>query len=162
MPFNWFDLGLVLLVAFTTWAGFRVGLVREILGLAGFLVGIAVAGQLYQNAAASLWPLIQDLNLARATGFMLVFLIIWMLAGVIGQVIHTVVHLAFMGWPDRVAGLVFGVVSGIVLAQVSVILAYHFPFPLAAQGVRFSTLAPMALRTAAFILSLLPPEFQLY
>lgn len=162
MPFNWFDVGLVLLVVFTAWASFRVGLVREILGLAGFLVGVVVAGQLYQNAAGSLWPFFQDLNFARAAGFMLVFLIIWMLAGVIGQVIQTVVQLAFMGWPDRVAGLVFGVVSGIVLAQVTVILAYNFPFPLAAQGVRFSTLAPMALRTAAFILSLLPPEFQFY
>ncbi len=157
---NWFDFGLLLLVAATTWASFRVGLVREITGLAGFLIGVAVAGQLYQSAAASLWPWLPDVNLARATVFLLVFFIVWLLAGVVGQALQIVIQLAFMGWPDRVAGLVFGLVSGLVLAQVAVILAVNFPFPLVDHGVRGSTFAPLALRTAAFVLSLLPPELR--
>lgn len=160
LTLDWFDFSLLLLIFATTWASYRAGLIREIIWLAGFLIGVAVAGQLYQSAAASLWPWLSDLNVARAAGFLVVLFTIWMLAGVAGQALHTIIQLAFLGWPKQMAGLVFGLVSGVMLAQVTVILASSFPVPLVDAGVRGSTFAPVALKTAALLYRLLPPEFQ--
>jgi membrane protein required for colicin V production len=129
------------------------GLVREILGglglAGGFLAALALAPPLSLRI-----PFVQG-PFAYATAFLAIFFAVLLAAELFGKLITRALESAKLTWPNRLAGGLFGLVRGAVLAVV-LFLALLFFLDNPERLVRGSRLAPWAHRGARALCLILP------
>src|SRR5689334_18833503 len=70
---NWVDLLIVAIVAWTTFRAFSNGLVREVVTLLAVVLGLVLAGTLYDNLAANLEFIVDDPTTRRLIAFAAIF-----------------------------------------------------------------------------------------
>lgn len=74
MPFNWFDVLLVIVVAMSALAGLRSGLARVAIGLVATIAGLLFGFWCYRIVGAKLAPYLSSTALADILGFLIIFL----------------------------------------------------------------------------------------
>lgn len=91
------------------------GLVREVISLAGWIVGFWIAQAWAPQAAA--WLPLQGASevLRYLAGFVTVFLLVLVLSVVLGWVVSKLVSAVGLGLLDRLLGGVFGGLRGVVV-----------------------------------------------
>jgi len=115
-------LGLTVLVAFLH--GFFV----EVCSLVGLVAGILLAGQYYRQVAPLLGRLIHEPAAASGVAFLLLAFGVMLAAGIVGRVLRWILRRVGLGWADRLAGGVFGLIKGYVLVALAVAaIAAFFP-----------------------------------
>lgn len=158
---NWLDLVIVGVVAWTTFRAFSTGLIREVVALGSLVAGIVLSGAFYDNLSANLEFAIADPVTRHLAAFAAIFCGTMVAGYVLASVLHTAAALLFLGPLDRLGGAAFGLVKGLVLAQVALVAISVFPVQASlAEAVRTSTLAPILLRFAPAVRIGLPAEFQ--
>jgi membrane protein required for colicin V production len=96
------------------------GFVAEILSVAAYLVGAAVALLLYKQGAVFLAAKVAGLPLPEACSFILIFILAFLLTKILGKMLKEGIEAAQLAALDRVLGFFLGIVEGLV--AVSVIL----------------------------------------
>ncbi len=135
---NWLDILFLALIALNLISGYRQGLVRQLIGLIGFLVAIAVA--VYGSSRlggviagyidpAHLMPLQEVSNLlgvnitadwvvnlaARVIAFLVLLVLARILLGLLAGTFTAINRLPVVGTVNRLAGLVLGLARGLIL-----------------------------------------------
>jgi membrane protein required for colicin V production len=122
------DIVIVLLIVLSAMHGFSSGLIQSAFSLFGLIAGIAVASWHYQRFAYELAPLVHSRGLAEAIWFCLIALAVMLVAGVLGMLCKGLVHGIGLGWLDKLAGFIFGLLRGAVLVTLCIVtLAAFFP-----------------------------------
>ncbi|MFO7765301.1 MAG: CvpA family protein [Pelovirga sp.] len=134
---------LVVLVVFLL-KGLLRGLLKEICSLLGLILGGVFAfsfhvplAQFLQDSAGlpaqvSVWA-----------AFLCVFLVVVLVFGVLGFILHRFVKMVLLGGVNRLAGAVFGVVQAVVILAMLILAMGSQPAPvMARQMVSSSHLAP--------------------
>jgi len=125
---NWVDL--IIAVAFLGFAvrGLMRGFLREVLSLVGLFLGLWIAllkfaplGEWLQNK----FPLTEPLPFHLA--FLVIFLSVSSIAGIVGYMLHRAAKGLLMGWLDAIVGLGFGCIKGVVILTVLLFLLAHLP-----------------------------------
>jgi membrane protein required for colicin V production len=125
---NLVDIAIVLLLILSAGLGFRSGLIQSVASLVGLIAGIAIASWHFHEMADRLMPYLHGKAISDAVGFCLIALLVMVVAGLIGLIVKKLVHGIGLGWLDRLAGLVFGILRGAVLATLCIVtLAAFFP-----------------------------------
>ncbi len=126
---NWADWCLVGLIALSALIGLFRGLIREVFSLA--LWGAAIwLGLNYSRPLAAYLETSVPLPSARqAIAFVGVFFATLIIGGLFGFVLNNLVKSTGLSGTDRLAGLVFGVGRGILIAALLVLLAGVTPLP---------------------------------
>lgn len=153
---NWLDIVIIVLGLWFVFSGFTSGLIREVIGLAGLVVGLVVAAR-YHPLLAMLLPFGSLEN--NVLAFAIIFFAILVLAQVLSSFLHQVVDLLLLGWLDQVGGAAFGLVKGALLLQVLVFVATAFPLFGLRDAVDGSLLAPILLAAMQPLLGLLAADF---
>lgn len=101
--------------------GFREGVVRRLVEIAGALLTILLTARF----AARLTPPIMDMTgwsegPALLTGWVLLIIIGFLLSRVLAVLLSKAVRLTILGWVDRVGGLVCGALFGLIVASLLV------------------------------------------
>lgn len=110
----WFDIlicGLTLLLGIK---GAVNGLVKELFGLLGIVGGVLIASRLANKASAFISSNIHNINnedLGKFIGFLLVLIIFWILCISIGFIIAKIVKMSGLEILDRLGGFAFGCVK---------------------------------------------------
>lgn len=151
---NWLDFAMLVVAAWFIFAGLTTGLIREVLGLAGLIVGLVAAKQYYAQIASYL-PVTG--NEGKIAAFVLIFLAVAGAAHLLSAALHRVVDTLFLGWLDHLGGAVFGFIKGVVVCQVALLVCTGFPALGLGPGVEASVLAPSVLKLLPQVLGLLPP-----
>lgn len=120
------DIFLLAVVAYSVWSGFRRGLVREAIALAGWVIGLLVAMGSYASVAPSLEPFITTPSLRLAAAFLLVCLTVVCLAFVIGQMLRKVLSALALGPADHLTGGLFGLARGALIVVLGVGVTARF------------------------------------
>ncbi|PIY96963.1 MAG: hypothetical protein COY66_02215 [Candidatus Kerfeldbacteria bacterium CG_4_10_14_0_8_um_filter_42_10] len=148
---------IILLISFI-FSGFKGGLIYSLGTLLGIVVGALVAGRLYEPLAGLVG---NDANWAKIAAFLLVFVVVNQLIGLIFYVINKVVKIAmiipFLGLINRLGGAIFGFIEGILFLGIS--LFFITRFDLADKIVEIlgdSSLVPMFARIGKALAFLLP------
>ena len=134
---------LVLLAAFLLKGLFR-GLLREICSLLGLILGGVFAFSFHEPLARFL----QDSAGLPApvsvwAAFLCIFLVVVIVFGVLGFVLHRFVKMVLLGGVNRLAGAVFGVTQAVVILAMLMLAMGSQPAPaMARQLVSSSHLAP--------------------
>jgi len=91
------------------------GLVREVLSLLGWVVAFVVAPM--EAARVAQWLPMQGSSevLRYAAGFVVVFVSVLVLSGIVAWVLRKFVSAVGLGLLDRLLGALFGVIRGVVL-----------------------------------------------
>jgi membrane protein required for colicin V production len=116
---NWVDIIIVIILAIGLGKGLANGFVRGLFGIAALVLGIIIAAGNYQQVAEVLFSRLQVGEQGQAIlGFLLVFVIVLILVSVIGRIIAKALKLASLGWMDRLAGGILGVLMACVFTGV--------------------------------------------
>ncbi len=104
------------------------GFVFETFSLAGTVLGYLIAAWGYRMVASSLTPYVKSDVVASGVGFLLIFVGVAILAGMVGRIVRWATHSVGMRSMDRVLGGLFGLVRGGLVVMVMVMaMAAFFP-----------------------------------
>ena len=157
---NWLDgLIIVVLIGFTV-AAFRAGLIREIVTLTAVIAGIVIAGTLYENLASDVLVFIGDENAAEAIAFLVLFGAVYIFGQIAAYMLKTGASLLMLGVWDRLGGIGFGLIKGLLIVQVLLLVFAAYPSLGLEGAIEASTLAPYFVDDFSFLLSLLPQAFE--
>ena len=125
---TWFDYGVLTVLGLSLLLGALRGLVREMVSLAGwiaaFILATAFSGIVAVQMPESLGPLLSGL-----LGFLLIFIGVLLVSGMVGLVLSLLVRAVGLGFLDRLLGAAFGVVRGVAITLLVVLLAGLTPLP---------------------------------
>jgi membrane protein required for colicin V production len=149
---------LVLIVLFSVLQATAQGFFYESFALAGAIVGYLVAAWEYPKAAAWYERYVTSQWVAEIAGFLTIFFLVLLLAGVAGRISRWAVSGIGLRWFDRVLGAVFGFLRGMAMATVIVLAVAAF----APQSSWFqqSRFAPLMLQTGRALIWAAPPELR--
>jgi membrane protein required for colicin V production len=138
---NLFDMLAIVILAFCVIRGMFRGLIKEISSIIGVLGGFYAAYTYYTFPAGLLSRWVSDPAHVNIVSFLLIFCIVFLVISMLGVVIKYVLNIAFLGWFDRICGIGFGLLKGILLVSVLLIIFTAF-LPKGAPLVKESVLAP--------------------
>lgn len=153
---NWLDIIIVILLTISAIGGLASGLIKSVFSLAGVIVGVVLAGRLY-NAFAGYLTFIPNENIAKIVAFIFIFLIVIIIATISGIIVTRIVSAMLMGCLNRLGGAVFGVLLGATF--IAAILAIWVKYAGGSSAVSGSAIAPFLLDRFPRVLALLPQEF---
>lgn len=144
---NWIDIGIIALILYQGAIGFRHGVLRGVLDLAGLVVALVIATTQAQWGAG----LIRDVlsvppPVARWLSFLVCLgVLTFVLRGMI-SLMSRFIRRTRQTWSDRIGGLFIGSMRGLITASLFLVLFTLMPLPsgLAAQ-IDQSPLAPSTL-----------------
>jgi membrane protein required for colicin V production len=145
----------VLLIGF--FSGIGRGFVRGIFGLVALVVGLMIASGNYQRLADAALRFMPGENGPEILGFVVIFLVVVLLVGLIGRIISRALRHVSLGWLDRLAGAVLGLVVASVILSVILLLAAMAGLEdqkLLAE----SRMAPKVIGVTDVVVSILPQD----
>ena len=156
---NNLDLTLLIGAGLFVILGVYWGLIRQVLSIAGLIVGVALAGRLGPDVAAWLSSFIAEPELAGVIGFVAVLILVSAVASLIASLLRIFAGLLFLGWIDHLLGGVLGLAQAVIAGAALLIGLVAFPLPTWSAAVAGSTLASGLLRVAGALTPLLPEMF---
>lgn len=156
---NWIDVAIVLILAGFVVTAYTAGLIREVVTLISVLVGIVVAGILYDDLAADVLVFVDDEDAARAIAFLVLFGSTYLIGQIAAYVLKRMASIMMLGWADRAGGAAFGLLKGLIVIQVLVILFAAYPSIGLDDAVDDSTVGRFFVDDASVVLVILPGEF---
>jgi len=138
---NPFDILIIVVLGYSLVRGLFRGLVKEVSSLIGVLGGFYAAYTYYKVLAGWLAGLIHDISYLNILSFLIIFCGVLIVVGVLGVVIKYLLNIAFLGWVDRIGGVVFGVLKGILIVSILFITLTAF-LPKGTAFIKNSELAP--------------------
>lgn len=152
------DWGIVLIVVLSVLQAIAQGFFYEAFALAGAVAGYLVAAWEYPRAAAWYQHYVNSPWVADIAGFLTIFFVVVLLAGIAGRIARWAVSGVGLRWFDRLLGGLFGFLRGIAVCTVIVLaLAAFSPQSKWLQESRF---APFMLVTGRSLIWAAPPELR--
>jgi membrane protein required for colicin V production len=156
---NLLDWILVLLIAFSSIYGLFKGLIKEVISILAVIIGLVGASRFYDGASL----LVKNLGLGEQAGrilsFIFLFIIISIAVVLIGKLLHQFVHAIFLGGLNRLGGIGFGFVRGIIISGI-IILILTITLSEKAPILTESKLTPQIMKISMVLLSFVPEDLQ--
>ena len=120
---NGFDLALVAVVGLSALFAFVRGVIREVVALATWVIGL-VAAIAYAETLAGLLPGLETAPVAKeAIAFAAILLAVLIAGAAVSRMLAGVVRAIGLGFVDRMLGAVFGVARGVLVVVVFALVA---------------------------------------
>jgi membrane protein required for colicin V production len=153
---NWLDIVIIIILVISAISGFASGLIKTVFSLAGLILGVFLAGKFYVNLSGALGFIPGD-NGPRIAAFIIIFLVVMLVATILGIVLTKLISAVMLGWINRIGGAVLGLLLGAVFA--AAILAILVKVASPGDDLTSSKLASFLVDKLPFITGLLPSEF---
>jgi membrane protein required for colicin V production len=138
---NPFDILILVILGYSLVRGLFRGLVKEISSVIGVFGGFYAAYTYYKVLAGMLSGLIKDVSYLNILSFLIIFCGVLIVVSVLGVIIKYLLNITFLGWVDRIGGVVFGLAKGILIIAVLFISLTAF-LPKGSAFLKNSVLAP--------------------
>ncbi|UCE17958.1 MAG: CvpA family protein [Gemmatimonadota bacterium] len=141
---NLLDLAILVFLGFFLYTGRKKGLIRETFGLIAVL-GALILAVVYMDTGVLLLIDLADVPLAvaLAISFLLIFIVVFITIRIIGAVLSKLIRLTLLGWLDRLGGLFFGFVKGLLFASLILLGLTLLSWPRNIESyIDYSTLGP--------------------
>ena len=138
---NPFDILIIVIFGYCLVRGLFRGLVKEVSSIICVLGGFYAAYSYYKVVAKGLSRFIADTAYFNILSFLIIFCLVLIIINVLGIIIKYLLNIAFLGWVDRIFGVLFGMIKGILIVSVIFIVLTAF-LPKGASIIKSSILAP--------------------
>ena len=152
---NGIDIIILVGLVVPAFMGLKRGLIKSALSLAGLIIGVVLAGRLYEPLAKIL-TFISNEDIAHIVAFILILVVVMAIATVLARLLKFAATIVMLGWIDHIGGVVFGFLMGAILW--GALLATWVKF-FGSGLVTESLLASVLLDKFPLVLGLLPSEF---
>ncbi len=156
---NALDIIIGIILAYCLIRGVFRGLVEEISSIFGVFTGIYAAVFYYPHGAALLERWIAEAAYRNIVSFLIIFGVVFIAVGVLGILIKYVLNIASLGWLDRLCGVAFGGIKGILIAAVLLMALTAF-LPRGADLIKQSLLAPHVSLIAMRLAKIVPQDMR--
>jgi membrane protein required for colicin V production len=158
---NWLDFAIIVTIVWFAFAGLTTGLIREVVTLVAAILGVLLAGRLYQRLADDIRIVHDDPRLSRLIAFIAIFGATVLGGQILAGLLKHTASLLLLGPADRLAGLAFGLLKGLIIVELVLIAFVVFPAAgWMTSAIQTSLLAPIFLNGAPWLLHLLPGIFR--
>jgi membrane protein required for colicin V production len=124
---NFFDMIITVILGFCLIRGIFRGLVKELASIIGVLAGFYAAYTYYLKINVPfVTRVVSDPGYLNILNFMVIFCVIFIVVSMLGVVIKYVLNIAFLGWLDRICGLGFGFIKGILIVSILLMVLTAF------------------------------------
>ena len=123
---NPFDIFIIIVLSYSIIRGLFRGLVKEVSSIIGVLGGFYAAHSYYPMAAKLLAGIVKDQSYLNILSFLIIFCGILIVISILGVVIKYLLNVAFLGWIDRICGVGFGLIKGVLIVTVIFIILTTF------------------------------------
>lgn len=134
-------------------------MVKEASSIIGVLGGFYAAYSYYPMVAKWFSRLIINTSYLNILSFLIIFCIVLIIISTLGIVIKYLLNVAFLGWVDRICGVGFGLVKGILIVTVLFIILTAF-LPKGAPLIKKSVLAPHVIWISEKMVNLVSREMK--
>ena len=138
---NSFDILIIVILGYSLIRGLFRGLVKEVSSIIGVFGGFYAAYTYYKTLAKLFSGLINDVSYLNILSFLIIFCGVLIVVSVLGVIIKYLLNIAFLGWVDRIGGLIFGITKAILIVSVLFISLTAF-LPKGSAFIKNSVLAP--------------------
>ncbi len=115
---NAFDIIVVIVLAYSLIRGIFRGLVKEVSSIVGVLGGFFAAYSFYGTVAGTLVGFVSNPAYRNILAFLAIFCAVVVVVNLLAIVIKYLMKIVFLGWFDRVGGLGFGLLKGVLIVAV--------------------------------------------
>lgn len=150
------DIFILLIIGVSCLLGLFRGLIKEALSLVFWVLAIIAATFFSSMVGAWMSGFIASPLLQRVVGFILIFIVVVFVGGLISNGISRLMSQAGLGAADRALGALFGILRGSVIVMVIVMLTARFSFT--QQFYNQSVCIPYVMVGADYLQSLLGVE----
>lgn len=158
---HWIDLLIIALIAWTTFAAFRAGLIRETIPLIAVILGAIIASSFYDDLAADIDFIVDHEATRKFLAFVAIFMGIVVIGHIASMMLRTTATLFMLGPLDHLGGAVFGLIKGILIVEILVFAATSFPIADAvSDAMNDSALAPFLIEQLPLMRALMPGEIK--
>ncbi len=123
---NSFDIVIIGILCFCLVRGFFRGFVKEISSIVGVFSGIYAAFMYYRQVADILSRIISNQGYLYILSCIIIFCIVFFTITTIGTLIKFILKIAFLGWVDRIFGVCFGIIKGVLIISFLLIVLTTF------------------------------------
>ncbi|MBF0257623.1 MAG: CvpA family protein [Desulfamplus sp.] len=139
---NGMDIFIIIVISFGLIRGFFRGFIREVASIIGVMAGFYGAYTYYRVLAIYLEPWIKNWGAyGNIACFCLLFCLIVSMTAIMAHIIKEFLKIVFLGWVDKLFGMVFGAFKGLLVASVVFIMFTAF-LPGEPEFITKSTLTP--------------------
>lgn len=155
---NWIDIVLIVFIIMSMVGAAIQGIIRSVLTLVGLIVGVILASNFYEQLGSSVFGFISNETIANVVAFIVVMLAVMIVAAIVGNILRSVLKVIHLGWLDKIGGLVFGLVIGVVSAGALLAVIVK----MTGTGlITDSVLSGLILDQVPLVLSFMPSEFDM-
>lgn len=154
---NWLDIVLLVALVAVAFTGLKQGLIKAVLSLAGLIIGVILASNLY-TTLGNLLGFIPNEKAAGIVAYILILIVVMIIASILARLLKTIISIAMLGWVNHLGGAVFGLLLGAIFW--GAILAVWVRF-FGTGLVTESFIAGVLLNKFPLVLALLPSDFDI-
>lgn len=123
---NWFDVVALVVIGLSAGFAFFKGFVREVVSLAGLILGTILAFRFYPEGASLLESYIKTENMRNLVSFLCIFFGIVLISALVSYTMKRLLDTAGLTFYDKFLGLLFGLLRGIILVYIFVLVLSGF------------------------------------
>lgn len=158
MNFNWIDIVLLLILAFTLVFGILRGFVKQVVGLLAIVIGLLLAVEYYPAGAEFFHTWIKNGTLNNFLGFISIFFLVILLGGILSFILMKMIR-GPLKLINRFFGGAIGLLKGVLICGVFVFALFAFPFN--SEALKNSRLAPYGVEVTKSVYYLIPEELKI-
>jgi membrane protein required for colicin V production len=157
---NGLDFTIIIIIAGFVFSGYSAGFVRGFVTLTATIVGVIVAGLLYDRFSHTVEIFINNKEAADGVAFLILFGSVYLLGQMLTVVLTNSLSLLMIGWWDKPAGALFGFLKGIIVVQVLLIAFAAYPSLGFDEAIAESSIAKNFVDDWSFLLAVLPADIE--
>lgn len=156
---NLLDYVLAGIVGYCLIRGVFRGLIKELSSIVGVMGGFYAAYSYYPQLAKYLANWVTDPGYLKIISFLAIFILVFLVVSFAGMIIKYLMNIAFLGWTDRLFGLLFGSAKGVLIIAVLLLVLTTF-LPKNAAILRKSWVAHHMMQYSAYLVKITPDEMK--
>ena len=156
---NWLDFAIIFVLIGFVASAYAAGLIREAVTLVAAILGIIIAGLLYDDLAADILVFMDDEDAAQAISFLILVGAVYLFGQIVALMLSRTASLLMLGLADHAGGAVFGFLKGLIVVQALLIVLAGYPSLGMEDAVAGSQLAPYFVDDVDVLLWVLPDNF---
>lgn len=158
---DWIDLVIVAVaIGIGVW-GWRIGILRACVALLAIVVGVLLAGMYHERVFVDLAIAETPSGAMRTASFIVILGLVSLGGYMIGTFLRGLASVLLLGWADRAAGALFGVLFGLLLAQATIAIVVLAGLDDANGEIGKSVIGWAMMDNVPVVRALLPSDFDL-
>jgi membrane protein required for colicin V production len=156
---NLLDWIFVVIIAVSSIYGIFKGLIKEVSSILAIIIGWIAANKFYVRLSPIFNVFGLNDQISNVFSFIILFLAIFIALILIGKLIHRLIHSISLGWLNRLGGMGFGFIKGVILSSI-IIIVLTITLPEKTQILNHSKLSPHIMGISKVLVSFVPKDLK--